>query len=294
MSDFIPEFGQKGDSLILWLGDTLVANIDTINMALKYTALDTLGYPASVFDTLQFVYREKKSTKKNDKPKNNERKALKVSTIANNGKQHILRDIVFTTETPISAINPSLFELFIIPDSIEIPVDVLPFQDESNLRRARISNKWGEEENYRMVLYPGAIRDIYESINDTIVKKFSIRPLSDYGKINLTLNNVNERIMIEIYKRDVVIRKEIITESGLYVFDFLDPDTYRIKFIYDRNENGKWDTGKYIDGLQAEKVEFLTKDVKVRANWDHDITYILGTNKLPPSGAEDKEEESSK
>jgi hypothetical protein len=35
----------------------------------------------------------------------------------------------------------------------------------------------------------------------------------------------------------------------------------------------------------------LTKDVKVRANWDHDITYILGTNKLPSTAPEENKTE---
>ena len=71
----------------------------------------------------------------------------------------------------------------------------------------------------------------------------------------------------------------------------MDPDTYRIKFVHDRNNNGKWDTGKYIEGLQPEKVEFVKRDVKVRANWDHDIEYVIGTNTGPPSDPEESTEE---
>ena len=66
----------------------------------------------------------------------------------------------------------------------------------------------------------------------------------------------------------------------------MDPDTYRIKFIHDRNNNREWDTGKYLEGLQPERVEFLPKDLQVRANWDHDITYVMGSNNDPPGKKE--------
>jgi len=66
-----------------------------------------------------------------------------------------------------------------------------------------------------------------------------------------------------------------VDSAGEYIFSFLMPDDYRIKFIHDLNENGKWDTGKYIKKLQPEPIEFLPVEITVRANWDHDVTMNL-------------------
>jgi len=52
------------------------------------------------------------------------------------------------------------------------------------------------------------------------------------------------------------------------VFDFLDPDKYKVKIIYDRNRNGKWDTGSYQDKFQPEKVAYINEVIKVRSNWE--------------------------
>ncbi len=287
-SDLLVEFGGKRDSVTIWLGDTIVAAKDTIGISVQYTALDTLGVPRSQKDTLQFVYREKSTKKKSTKkPTENSSKALMVNTIAKSGKHHILRDIVLSIDTPLDTIDPALFEMYIIPDSVEIPVKISPFPDTANLHKVRITNKWEEEAQYRMVLFPGAIRDIYGSTNDTIDRKFSIRPIAEYGTINLSVENVSGPLMIEVYKKDAIIRKKAISSSGTYVFDYMDPDTYRIKFVYDRNGNGKWDTGKYMEHRQPEKVEYLIRDLKVRANWDHDIKYVMGTNDSPPKAPDD-------
>lgn len=288
-SDLVPEFGQNRDSLTIWTADTLVAFNDTIGVELTYTVLDSLFNPVIKRDTLRFTYRERSSGRSKEKKKE-EPQPLAVSTIKNRGKQHIQRDLTFTLNQPVGTIDSSLFELYIIPDTIEVPVPVKPVADIGHLRRVRISNPWKEEGRYRMVLYPGAITNIYGLTNDTIDVKFNIRPLAEYGRINLTLENVEDTLLIEVYRKGSIARKKEVFESGSYVFDFLDPDTYRIKCVHDRNRNGKWDTGKYMEGRQPEKVEFLPKDVKVRANWDHDLTYVIGSNDVPPTSATETDE----
>ena len=57
------------------------------------------------------------------------------------------------------------------------------------------------------------------------------------------------------------------------------------------NKNKKWDTGKYLEKIQPEKVEYLPKDVKVRENWDHEVNYIIGTNNEAPTSASEEKEE---
>lgn len=290
---FIPEFGRKRDSLTLWLADTLIASIDTIGLAVEYTALDSLGMPVSVIDSLLFTFREKTVKKKTGKKAEPTKESMKINTIANSGKQHILKDLVFTVEYPIASIDPDLFALYIIPDSTEIPVKVSPILDPEQIHRVRIKHEWEEEGKYRVVVYPGAIKDVYGIVNDTIDKTFNIRPLAEYGKINLSLENVEDPIMIEIYKKEAIVRKMPVSSSGTYVFDFLNPDTYRIKFVHDRNENGKWDTGKYLEHRQPERVEFLPRDLKIRANWDHDIKYSIGSNDAPPLAPDENAVEES-
>lgn len=290
-NDLIADFGQRGDSLLLWAADTLVASLDTIGLKLKYTVLDTLGNHVFLNDTLLFTFRETSDKKKDNSEDSKPKKGIKVRTIGNGGKHHLLKDLLLTIEAPVKYINTDKMEFFTIPDTVEMPITVNPYIDTNHLHRVRIPYAWEEEGSYKMALYPGAIFDVYGGTNDTLISNFSIKPTADYGIINLTLNNVSDTLLIEVYRRDVIYRKRTVTEDGIYIFEFLDPDTYRIKFVHDRNNNGKWDTGKYIEGIQPEKVEYIRRDVKVRANWDHDIEYTLGTNDSPPGGPEETAEE---
>lgn len=287
-ADLLADYGVTRDTLVIWTGDTTISSLDTIGLALKYTALDSLELPVTVFDTLTFAFREKKTKGKTTAKAGTEKKPLNVKTVSKAGKHHILKDLVFTIENPVGDIDPSLFELYVIPDTIEIPVEIYPTRDSTSLHKVRIKNAWDVEGKYRIVLYPGAITDLYGSTNDTLDRKFSIRPLSEYGVINLALDSVSGSVIIELYQGTNLVRKQQVENDGTYVFDYLDPATYRVKFIHDTNRNGKWDTGKYLEHRQPERVEFLPKDVKVRSNWDHDLKYSMGTNTSPPSAPEEE------
>ncbi|MEX0982259.1 MAG: Ig-like domain-containing protein [Bacteroidales bacterium] len=294
MDDLIYEFGRNRDSLTIWMGDTVVADLDTVQLSFQYTVYDSIDNPVSKVDTLLFSYRERTTKSRKDDKKKVKMESLQISTIRNRAKHDIRRDLNFTINEPLLSIEPELFGLFIIPDSIEVPVEVEPFIDTTHLRRAKISHPWKEEGKYRIVLYPGAMTNIYGVTNDTTDLTFQIRPLADYGRINLSLENVSDTLIIQLFKKDKMTRSLEISTSGTYLFDFIDPATYHIKIVHDRNRNGKWDTGNYLKGLQPEKVEFVPRELKIRANWDHDVAYIIGTNSDPPSSAEEDEDEKEK
>jgi hypothetical protein len=288
-ADLVPEFGMNRDSLTIWMADTVVAGIDTVQLSLTYTVQDSLNNPVFKTDTLQFAYRERTTKKKSEEQKGAKKETLQISTIRNRAKHDIRHDLSFTINQPLGSIDSEMFDLFIIPDSIEVPVEISPFIDTTHLRRARIKHSWKEEGQYRLVVYPGAMTNIYGLTNDTIDLSFQIRPLTEYGRINLSLEDVTDTLLIQLYKKDKMASSREVVESGEYQFDFLDPDTYHIKIIHDRNRNGKWDTGDYLLGIQPEKVEFVARELKIRANWDHDVTYIIGSNKNPPKKAEEED-----
>ncbi|MCF8224979.1 MAG: Ig-like domain-containing protein [Bacteroidales bacterium] len=290
-SDFIPEYGRGGDSLTIWAADTSIASLDTLGFSVRYTGTDTLQNYVTVKDTLFFTFREKQQ-KRSASNQEEQNGAISVKTINNKGKQDIYKDLNFTIDHPVRKIDTKKFEFYIIPDTIEVPVNISPFIDTSHIRRVRIEHSWKEEADYRVVLYPGAIENVYGRTNDTIDRLFSIKPISEYGRIILTLENVEDTIIVQIFQGKRILRERCVTEDGSYEFQYVNPNTYRIKFIHDTNKNGKWDTGKYLEGRQPEKVEFVPVDVQVRANWDHDITYIMGSNsEVPSSGNEETGEE---
>lgn len=70
----------------------------------------------------------------------------------------------------------------------------------------------------------------------------------------------------------------MISSNGEVSFPYLNAASYRLKAIFDRNGNGKWDTGHYIKGIQPEKVIFYPQELEIRANWDLEQTWNLASD----------------
>ena len=111
--------------------------------------------------------------------------------------------------------------------------------------------------------------------NDTIDITFNSRDMEFYGQILLNLENVQNRVLVQLISKEKVVVERKVEASGLITFSNLVPKEYTIKVIHDLNRNGKWDTGKYLDKIQPEPVEFFQKKITVRSNWDHDVTMKL-------------------
>ena len=75
----------------------------------------------------------------------------------------------------------------------------------------------------------------------------------------------------EIYK-EIIHQEE---DGNLFTFNYINPGSYFMRIIYDENDNGKWDTGSYLNQKQAEEIIYFPKEIEVRANWDVVETFRL-------------------
>lgn len=271
----LDHFSRNRDSLTLWIMDSIHYKLDTIQMAMDYTVKDSIEQFVTRTDTLRFLYREKESKSRRGQAKQKEEEKLEIRTIRNNGNQDLNQDISFMIDFPLGELNDTLFSLFHIPDSVELPFPRVVKADSLNPYRATLSAEWESDSKYRLLVLPGAINSIYPIQHDTIDVSFQTRDLEFYGQILLTLENVNHRVLVQLFSGNTMLEERIVEADGQYAFPFLSPKEYGFKFIHDLNENGKWDTGDYLKKLQPEPVEILPTVIEVRSNWDHEVSSRL-------------------
>jgi len=244
-------------------------------MVVDFTVKDTLEQFVVRSDTLLFTYREKTSSGRREQAAEKEEEKLEIRTMRNNGNQDMNRELSMLLDFPVESLNDTLFSLYHIPDSIEIPLPFVVKADTMNPYQATLSATWESASKYRFLALPGAITSIYPISHDTIDVSFKTRDLEFYGQILLSLTNVNNQVLVQLYSDKTMVEERIVKADGQYVFPFLSPKEYQFKFIHDLNENGKWDTGDYLKKLQPEPVELLPVTVEVRSNWDHDVSVSL-------------------
>ena len=132
-------------------------------------------------------------------------------------------------------------------------------------------------QEYTMVLLPGAITDFFEEQNDTINYNLRIGSFADYANLELSLNgNLEFPIIVQLTDNNEKVIREIISEIPQpFIFNNLEPKEYGIRVIFDQNRNGKWDTGNYLKKQQPEPIKYYPDLINLRANWEERATFTI-------------------
>jgi hypothetical protein len=140
----------------------------------------------------------------------------------------------------------------------------------------QINNKLMEGLTYKIKADTASIFDVNGKYNDSLDIYLKLQNKGDLGKaaVKLLLDKKQSYIVQLISEREAVMKEKFISlslsSSNAVVVDFTDipPGTYKIKVIFDDNENKRWDTGNFLNNQQAEKVFIASKQIKVLSDWE--------------------------
>ncbi len=195
-----------------------------------------------------------------------------TQTTATTGDLAYFSPFIINTNHPIATLDSS--KITMLEDSVVKPASYL-FADKLP-RSISVDFKWKQKTTYKLKLLPGALKDIYGLNNDTSLYSFRIKSEADFGTLHIkmdSLQNGASYVLQLIDDNDIVYRSTVLTKSGSLNFINLDPRSYRLKLIVDKNNTGKWDTGNYLLHQQPEQILYYPDPITVRANWDVDVTW---------------------
>ena len=180
----------------------------------------------------------------------------------------------FTGSTPIERIDISKIALL---EKDSIPTQFNISQD-SFLNTFTLNFTPKETTRYTLSFLPDCVTDFFNQTNkDTLQFKYRTQAVSDYGSLQINLNNVATfpAIVQLVNTRFEVIKSQTLTENTPVLFSYINPATYQIRVIYDTNANSKWDTGNYLKNLQPESVVYAKEPITIRSNWAEVIQFNL-------------------
>jgi hypothetical protein len=206
------------------------------------------------------------------RPKQIEEDSLKISEVTNK-KNKLLTDFRLRANTPIVSFEKDSIS-FINQDSLAIDFE-LALDTLYNQLTFKFEKE--EKQSYKIDLLPGAITDFFETQNDSLSYRYSTRALADFGNLNLTITNIEEfPIIVELVDDKGDVESTVYeTEKSTVNFKLITPGSYFIRLVYDKNANGKWDTGNFLKGLNPEPVLYEAQLVEIRANWDVQLSITL-------------------
>lgn len=269
------EFSKTKDTLTYWID-----HVDKDSLILQVNNGNT------ILDTVRF-----KLVKKENALRAGGRSPLKLSltNFSNADMFDLNRELRLIFTHPIDKINdtspvqlmedssantkyPLVYEKATAPNAV-----IIRTQQKVSTKNSSKNMLLKENTTYGLTIPPATFTDIFGLANDTIKLKFRTKEEKYYGsvKVNVKSEIITGNCILQLLNdKETVIRESIISQKEESIFyDFLYPAAYKLKVIFDKNANGKWDSGNFLKKQQPEKVIYNTEAVNIRSNWDLELDW---------------------
>jgi hypothetical protein len=223
---------------------------------------------------------EKRKEKKTSSPATTSKKKTEQQLPKNikvkleSDKQDLLTPLNITFSQKYQTIDTSKI---ILCDTFYQKLNNYSFELDTLQEKISIHYNWKEDEKLIVLMDSSSVEDSLGNTlaqNDTL--KFTTKKQSEYGSLKLLFNNVDtvENQVVQIVSKDKIIQSIIVTQREWSIKLFV-PGEYQLLELYDRNKNGKWDTGNFKEKIQPEIVKDLKKKFSVKADWDNEVEVDL-------------------
>jgi uncharacterized protein (DUF2141 family) len=184
-------------------------------------------------------------------------------------KQDLLSPFEISFNSPLKKFEP---EKLILRDSNYKPLATTAWTIDSGRTKISLAAKWPEATEYRLIIDTTALSD---SANNHFAKtdtlRFTTKEQSDYGNVVLRFSNLDltKHPVLQLVLGEEV-KQSYPLKTSEWSNKFVDPGEYKIRILFDANNNGRWDPGDYSKKQQPEKAITLPQKLAVKANWDNE------------------------
>lgn len=293
---FIIEKTDRNDSICYWIKDSLIYQMDTLEIQMDYLATDTLDRLVLQTDTLFLANkltraeREKLEAKAvEEKEKERKKKEKKGETIEPEPTKFLTlnvdapsafdldRNVYLSFDEPVASIDTAAIHMEIKKDSLWEEIPFMFVADSVMPRKYEILAEWEPEKEYQLSIDSMAFRGMYGLHTNKVKQTMKVKKLDEYGTILLNITGADSTAVVELLDGSgKVLRRQRITPQNTADFYYLNPGTkFYIRLFNDRNGNGVWDTGKYSEHSQPEEVYYFPKVWEMKANFEFEENWDI-------------------
>ena len=293
---FIIEKTDRNDSICYWIKDSLIYQMDTLEIQMDYLATDTLDRLVPQTDTLFLANKltraerekleakaaeekEKERKKKEKKGEKIEPEPTKFLTLNVDAPSafDLGRNVYLSFDEPVASIDTAAIHMEIKKDSLWEEIPFLFVSDSVLPRKYEILAEWEPEKEYQLSIDSMAFKGVYGLHTNKVKQTMKVKKLDEYGTILLNITGADSTAVVELLDGSgKVLRQQRITPQNTADFYYLNPGTkFYIRLFNDRNGNGVWDTGKYSEHLQPEEVYYFPKVWEMKANFEFEENWNI-------------------
>ena len=293
---FIIEKTDRNDSICYWIKDSLIYQMDTLEIQMDYLATDTLDRLVPQTDTLFLANKltraerekleakaaeekEKERKKKEKKGEKIEPEPTKFLTLNVDAPSafDLDRNVYLSFDEPVASIDTAAIHMEIKKDSLWEEIPFLFVSDSVLPRKYEILAEWEPEKEYQLSIDSMAFKGVYGLLTNKVKQTMKVKKLDEYGTILLNITGADSTAVVELLDGSgKVLRQQRITPQNTADFYYLNPGTkFYIRLFNDRNGIGVWDTGKYSEHLQPEEVYYFPKVWEMKANFEFEENWNI-------------------
>lgn len=296
---YLTESSALKDTVKLWIKDSVVYKIDSLQLEITYLYTDSLRQFVPRTDTLRMNFKEKevqKTNRRREKEKEDDEPEMQFLELKMGigSPKDLNNDIVIDADKPIDPAGLSKFVLEEKVDTNWVKVDYRIKHDSVKMRRYYLEHSWKSETEYKLSLDSMSVFSIYGLYNNKIENTFKTQSLDSYGKLFVDITGAETPVIVQLYKGDKetdIVREEWLEGSGKVTFDFLHAGEYMLRAIIDKNGNRKWDTGNYLKRILPERIVYLPVTLSIKENFDVEQEFDVSKTYVREDPAKKKKEQ---
>lgn len=284
--NYITRFSPHGDTITVWLMDSMSILQDSLFFETRYRRTDSLYRLEWNMDTVRAIWRAPRMSAKAKEAQERKDRNRRLELKSNARKDFDIYDTLWlASSTPLASIEKDSIHLFERIDTILKPhAFEIAEHDSFPMKIAFLSNL-EPNKKYELKVDSAALYDIYGVTHIAGSFPLQLKALTDYSTLRVKLSPSYQHMRIQVLNnKDEVVRELPASEEGA-LFEYLKPDTYYLRCYEDKDNNGKWTTGSWAEKRQPEPVYYFPEKIQTKSNWDFeeewDYTAVEQTTAKP-------------
>jgi hypothetical protein len=258
------ENSRYSDTITVWLTDSTVYNRQQIETIVRYPFTDTLGITALKYDTIPMRYQAPRATR----TKIVKRIPYRVSTGITSQERPDKR-ITLTAQSPFLPPDTSRLALYELVKDQRIRHPFSLSRDTSYASRYHMDTDLKPGRNYLFITDSAAFSSIYGEYSDSAGIRFSVLSQESYGKLILDLRGFKGGKIIQVLDNQEKLVRQVYQRDTIKLeFPLLEKGKYRVRAIFDLDNDGKWTTGDFNLHRQPEPVSYYPEEIEIKENWE--------------------------
>ena len=231
---FIIEKTDRNDSICYWIKDSLIYQMDTLEIQMDYLATDTLDRLVPQTDTLFLANKltraerekleakaaeekEKERKKKEKKGEKIEPEPTKFLTLNVDAPSafDLDRNVYLSFDEPVASIDTAAIHMEIKKDSLWEEIPFLFVSDSVLPRKYEILAEWEPEKEYQLSIDSMAFKGVYGLHTNKVKQTMKVKKLNEYGTILLNITGADSTAVVELLDGSgKVLRQQRITPQN--------------------------------------------------------------------------------